>query len=314
MKPQSPLEMPRYGGLTTFSRLPYVPMEKRPPKGVKVAVFGVPFDGGTTFRPGARLGPRAIREASVLNRNYNLALDVDVFARLGACDFGDIPVNPVNLQKSLEMIEEKTRFLAKSKLMGVALGGDHLMVYPILKSFRKAWGKFTLVHFDAHTDMADQAWGEKWHHGTPMRRLIEAKILDPRRVFQISLRGPWASAEQEAFAHDRGVKQLLADDVANAAKADAFFREIHAVAGSEPVYVSFDVDGVDPAFAPGTGTPVVGGMTSREALQCLRKLRGLNVCGGDVVEVSPAYDHAQITSLLASAVVFEIMSLMAAKN
>lgn len=313
-RPQSPMDMPRYAGLTTFSRLPsladHLFNRRKPPKGVGLAIVGIPFDGGTTFRPGARFGPRAIREASVLNRNYHVGLDVDVYERLGAADFGDIATNPVNLKKSLLAIEAAANYFATARLRTIALGGDHLAAWPLLRAFRRGWGPFTLVHFDAHSDMADQAWGEKFHHGTPMRRLIEAKVLDPKRIFQIGLRGPWASREQETFGKRLGVRVLSADEMGHPELREAFFRELRAVAGNDPVYVSFDVDGIDPAFAPGTGTPVVGGPSSREAFQCLRMLRGLNVCGGDVVEVAPAYDHAQVTALLGAAIAFEITALL----
>ncbi len=309
MSPLNPLEVPRFGGITTFSRLPYMPEIKR--KMADIGILGIPFDGGTTYRPGARMAPRSIRQSSVLNRNFNPELGVDVYQALRAADLGDISVNPLSLQKTFKKIQSTYQAVLGAHIQPIALGGDHSILLPILREIKKKHKRFILIQFDAHTDTADQAWGEKYHHGTPVRRLIEEKILKGPDIFQIGIRGPLSHPSQDEYIHKNKINVLGIRDFYNTNTNEMFFNRIKTHASKLPVYVSFDVDGVDPAYAPGTGTPVVGGMTSFEALESVRKLAGLNIVGADVVEVSPAYDHAEITSLLASALVFEFMSLMA---
>ncbi len=303
--PKNPLLSPRFGDISTFSRLPHT----RNLKNVDVAVLGIPFDGGTTYRPGARFAPRAIRAASCMNRNVNPAHEVHVYERLSVVDYGDINCNPLNLKKTYEIIEAEYAKLNKAKVLPVAMGGDHSIMLPILRSMKKRHGRFGLIQFDAHTDTADQAWGEHYHHGTPVRRLIEEGVLRGQDVFQIGIRGPLTSQDQMDWDHSQGIHHLTIEDFHQFGMS----KLLSQIDRKIPYYLSFDIDGVDPAFAPGTGTPVVGGLTSFEALDCVRKLRGLKFIGFDLVEVSPAYDHAEITSLLAAALMFEFLSLAALK-
>ncbi|MBU6374441.1 MAG: agmatinase [Bdellovibrionales bacterium] len=316
-RPKNPLISPRFGDIATFNRLPYLPDLKG--KQVDVAILGVPFDGGTTFRPGARFAPRAVREASALNRNFHPTLGVQVYERLNVVDGGDISVNPLNLQTTFKNIEKHVSQVHSAGARAILVGGDHSILLPELRAIHKKFGKPILVQFDAHTDTADSAWDEKYHHGTPVRRAIEEDLLSGSDIFQIGIRGPLTSADQESYCREQKINTLSIDDFYDIRKRDQFFHLIHSKAQkgpkkkSRPVYVSFDVDGVDPAYAPGTGTPVVGGMTSREALDAVRKLKGLQICGANVVEISPPYDHAELTSLLGAALIFEFLSLMASE-
>jgi agmatinase len=303
--------------VATFNRLPYVPDLKG--KGVDVAILGVPFDGGTTYRPGARFAPRAVREASALCRNFNPQLGVHVYEKLNVVDGGDISVNPLNIHTTFKNIETHVRAAHDAGARTVLVGGDHSILLPELRAINARYGKPILVQFDAHTDTADAAWGERYHHGTPVRRAIDEDLITGADVFQIGIRGPLTSADQEAYCRREKINILGIDDFNEPKKREAFFSSLRnralskSRAKSRPVFITFDVDGVDPAFAPGTGTPVVGGMTSFEALHCVRKLKGLHICGADVVEISPPHDHADLTSLLGAALVFEFLSLMASQ-
>ncbi len=273
--------------------------------------MGIPFDGGTTFRPGARFGPRSVRDASVLCRNYNPVLGVSVYDELNVVDGGDISVNPIHIGKTFENIEAHIQKVHQAGARALCVGGDHSVLLPDLRAIHRKFGEITLVHFDAHTDTGDTAWGEKYHHGTPIRRAIEEGILCGTKIFQIGVRGPLTSAAQDNYIREQGIQVLDIDSFHEKTVRDAFFEKIRKTAGKGPCYLTFDVDGVDPAYAPGTGTPVVGGLTSFEAIQSVRRLKGLNFVGGNVVEISPPYDHAEITALLGAALVFEILSLMA---
>lgn len=308
-RPIDPLKSPRFGDPVTFNRLPHVPDIKG--KNVDVAILGVPFDGGTSYRPGARFGPRAVRDASVLNRNFNPDLGVAVYERLNVVDGGDIAVNPINIQSTMRAIEAHIARVHAAGARAICVGGDHSILLPDLRAIHKKYGKITLVHFDAHNDTGDQAWGEKYHHGTPIRRAIEEGLIEGPRIFQIGVRGPLTSPSQEDYVREHRMNVLDMNAFHDPRKRAAFFSKLRKVAGKGPCYLTFDVDGIDPAFAPGTGTPVVGGLSSFEALQSLRKLGGLNFVGANVVEISPPFDHAEITSLLGAAIVFEILSLMA---
>lgn len=309
-RPVDPLQMPRFGDIATFNRLPYVPDLKG--KQVDVALLGVPFDGGTSFRPGARFAPRAVREASVLCRNYNPHLAVSVYERLNIVDAGDISTNPISIEKTMRHIERRIAEVHSAGARAICVGGDHSILLPILRAMRARHGKeLVMIHFDAHTDTGDTAWGERFHHGTPVRRAIEEGLVQGSRIFQIGIRGPLSSPDQDEYVARQKIHVLDMDSFCDARKKAAFFAKLRKVAQGAPCYLTFDVDGVDPAFAPGTGTPVVGGMTSFEALQSVRALDGLEIVGADVVEISPPYDHASLTSLLGAALVFEFLSLMA---
>jgi agmatinase len=308
-RPVNPLKSPRFGDIATFNRLPYVADLQG--KDVDVAILGVPYDGGTTFRPGARFGPRAVREASALNRNYNPSLGVGVFDRLNVVDAGDVSVNPLNTQTTYKNIEARITEVHAAGARAISVGGDHSILLADLRAVKKKFGEVTLIHFDAHTDTADAAWGEKYHHGTPIRRAIEERLLKGPKIFQIGVRGPLTSPDQDDYIAEQKINVLDIDAFKDEKKRAAFFEKIRKTAGKGPCYLTFDVDGVDPAYAPGTGTPVVGGMTSHEALHSVRRLKGLNFVGANVVEIAPPYDHADLTSLLGAALVFEFLSLMA---
>jgi agmatinase len=308
-EPVNPRKSPRFGEIATFNRLPYIPDLQG--KEVDVAILGIPYDGAVTYRPGARFGPRAVRDASVLNRNYNPQQDVLVYDRLNVVDAGDVPVNPLNFKQTLRNIEKRLGEVHAAGARAICVGGDHSVALGELRATHRKFGPLTLIHFDAHTDAGDQAWGEKYHHGTWIRRGIEEGILRGPRIFQIGIRQPLTTREEHDYLRAKKISWLDMDSFTDPRARDQFFGALRQAAGTGPCFVSFDVDGVDPAFAPGTGTPVVGGMTSYEALTCVRRLRGLRVVGADVVEIAPAYDHAELTSLLGAALVFELLALMA---
>lgn len=310
--PINPLKSPRFGEVATFNRLPYVPDVQG--KQIDIVLLGIPFDGGTTFRSGSRFGPRAVRDASVLCRNFNPQLAVHVYETFNVVDGGDVSVNPLNLQKTMQSIEKHVSQIHQAGARAIGIGGDHSILLPELRAIHKKYGEITLIQFDAHTDTADSAWEEKYHHGTPIRRAIEEGILVGSKVFQIGVRGPLTSPTQDDYIKEQKINVLDIDSFYDLNQRNSFFNQIKAVAGDGPCYLTFDVDGVDPAYAPGTGTPVIGGMTSFEALQSVRRLKGLNFVGADVVEISPPYDHAELTSLLGAALVFEFLSLMAYKK
>ncbi len=308
-QPLSPLVVPRFGGITTFSRLPYVPDFIKDQ--VDVAILGIPYDGGTSYRPGARFAPRAIREASVLCRNFNPNLDVDIYQELKIVDAGDVAVNPINIQATYQAIEEHLAKIHATGARTICMGGDHSVLLPGLREAAKRYGPLTLIHFDAHNDTGDSAWGERYHHGTPIRRAIEEGLVQGSRIFQIGIRGPLTAADQNDYIKAQQIQVLGVESFADRALRELFIQKIRRTAGQGPCYITFDIDSVDPAFAPGTGTPVVGGLTSADALQCVRALKGLKIVGADLVEISPPYDHAEITALLGAALVFEFLSLMA---
>ena len=302
---------PRFAGLVTFGRYPRfedVSAENRP---VDWAVFGVPFDGGVTYRPGARFGPRAIREESQYLKRYSLAHNVDVCERLSLCDAGDSPVAPYDCEANASRVYEFARGFEDRRARLLALGGDHSIAYACIRAAHERAGSpkggLALLHFDSHLDTVDAVWGEKWGHASPFRRAIEEGIVNPRRMISVGIKGPLNSADDLAFARDHGVTIIPGEEAARNGERGlrAFVRKL----GGAPAYVSFDIDCVDPAFAPGTGTPSVGGLTSAQALELVRSCAGANVVGGDVVEVLPDRDHAGITALLAAHIAFEIICL-----
>ena len=304
--PKNPLLSPRFADFPTFSRLPY----SQNLKSMDVAIIGIPFDGGTTYRPGARFGPRGIRQSSCLNRNANPVQNIEVYENLKAVDFGDINCNPLNLKKAFNEIESVYQKILSTNVLPIGLGGDHSIMYPILRTFQRKFGRIGLVQFDAHSDTADQAWGEKFHHGTPVRRLIEDGLIKGADILQIGIRGPLTSLKQNEWDKKQKIHTVTIEDF-NAGKLKSHLSKMNK---EIPYYLSFDVDGVDPAFAPGTGTPVVGGLTSVQALSAVRALKDFRFVGFDVVEVAPIYDVSELTTLLASALVFEFMSLAALKS
>jgi agmatinase len=302
------LQVPRYAGHTTFARLPRIEDVPRH----DVAVVGVPFDTGVTYRPGARFGPAHIRQSSRLLRTYNPALDVEPFAHQQVVDAGDLPFNPFDIATAVRQIEQGAFELIRDGATLVVLGGDHTIAYPLLKAVNRVHGPVALVHFDAHLDTWDTYFNTPLTHGTPFRRAAEDGLFVSGHSAHVGIRGSLYSPDdlgedaQMGFhiVHCRDFVRRSLDDI-----IDGLRRTI----GDLPLYVSIDVDVLDPAHAPGTGTPEAGGMTSRELLEIVRGFDGLNLVGADIVEVSPAYDHAEITGIAAANVAYEFVSLLARK-
>jgi guanidinopropionase len=310
-QPVSAFDLPRYAGLATFMRLPYLQLGDAAADQVDIAIVGVPWDGGTTNRPGTRHGPRQLRDLSTMIRPLHPATGMNPFLLRNVADFGDSPVNPADVADALVRI---TGFFAKLKARDItplSAGGDHLISYPILKALAVD-GPLGMVHFDAHTDLFDSYFGGfKYTHGTPFRRAIEDGYLDPRRVVQIGIRGTMYDGEDVAWGLERGVRIIRIEEVEDRG-IEAVMNEARAIVGDQPTYLTFDIDSLDPSIAPGTGTPEIGGFTSREAQRMVRMLAGLNFVGADLVEVSPPFDPAGGTAWVGISMMFELLCVLAA--
>jgi len=308
-QPGDALQSPRFCGVRTFARLPYVTMTEE----VDVMVLGVPFDTGVSFRAGARFGPAAIRDASSLLRPYNPAANVDVFGTLSVTDGGDLSVVPGYIEDSYARIEAGLQPVVDAGVIPICLGGDHSITLAELRVVARRYGPVGLAHFDAHSDTWDEYFGRKYNHGTTFKRAIEEELLDPARCIQVGMRGSVYAAGDYNIPRKLGM-QLLPDEEMRQHSMAEVARIVRERIGDGPTFLTFDVDFVDPAYTPGTGTPEVGGVTSREALQLLRGLRGANFVAFDIVEVLPAYDPTQVTALLAATVAYEMLTLVAAKK
>jgi len=297
--------MPRFAGITTFMRLP----GRSGPADLDVAVFGVPFDLGTSNRPGARFGPRGIREESVMIRPYNMATRAAPFDSLRIDDLGDIATNAFDKNDSVARIEAYVDTLMAHELTTVALGGDHTIVLPILRALAKRHGPLGLVHVDAHTDINDDMFGEKIAHGTPFRRAVEEDLLDGDRVVQIGVRGTGYAADDFDWSREQGFRVVQVEECWHRSLTPLMDEVREKVAGG-PVYISFDIDGLDPAYAPGTGTLETGGLTSAQGIEIIRGCWGLDVVGCDLVEVAPIYDVSGMTSRVASDLVYEMLCIL----
>ncbi|WP_431900254.1 agmatinase [Nonomuraea sp. bgisy101] len=307
--PRGPVDSsstPRFAGFATFARLPRLDEIEH----ADVAVVGVPFDSGVSYRPGARFGPAAVREASRLLRPYHPGLDVSPFERLQVADAGDIACNPFNIGEAVETIQHAAASL-DSRL--VTIGGDHTIALPLLRAVAAKHGPVALLHFDAHLDTWDTYFGAEYTHGTPFRRAVEEGILDTEALSHVGIRGPLYGKRDLDEDRRLGFGVVTAADVLRRG-LDEVVDALRQRIGDRPLYVSVDIDVLDPAHAPGTGTPEAGGLTSRELLEILRGLAGTNLVGADVVEVAPAYDHAEITSVAASHVAYDLISLLAVKE
>ncbi|SFR28587.1 agmatinase [Lentzea waywayandensis] len=302
-------KVPRYAGPATFARLPRLDQVAH----ADVAVVGVPFDTGVSYRPGARFAPSAVREASRLLRPYNPGLDVSPFERVQVADGGDIAVNPFHIGEAIETIEGAATDLQRDGTRLVTIGGDHTIALPLLRAVSRIHGPVALLHFDAHLDTWDTYFGEPYTHGTPFRRAVEDGILDTEAISHVGTRGPLYGKKDLEDDRRLGFGIVTSSDVMRRG-VDETVDALRQRIGDRPLYVSIDIDVLDPAHAPGTGTPEAGGMTSRELLEIVRGLRGLNLVGADVVEVAPAYDHADITSVAASHVAYDLVSLLALKE
>lgn len=306
-QPSDALKSPRFCGVRTFARLPFVTTTED----VDVTVLGLPFDTGVSYRSGARFGPAAIREASSLLRPYNPVMDIDVFGVLSVTDGGDLSIVPGYIEESYERIEEGLRPILDAGIIPICLGGDHSITLAELRAVARLYGPLGLAHFDAHSDTWDEYFGRKYNHGTTFRRAIEEGLLDPARCIQVGMRGPVYAANDYDVARDLGLALMPNGEMRQHSMSDVA-KIVRERIGSGPTFLTFDVDFVDPAYAPGTGTPEVGGVTSWEALQLIRGLRGANFVAFDIVEVLPAYDPTQITALLAANIAYEMLTLVAA--
>ncbi len=307
--PEDPLKVPRFAGRSTFARLPRRDEVER----CDVAVVGVPFDSGVTYRPGARFGPQAIRNATRLLRAYHPGLEVSPFAAQQVADAGDIACNPFDIGEAISQIEAAAEELLQGAGALLCLGGDHTIALPLLRVMRRLHGPVALLHFDAHLDTWDTYFGAAYTHGTPFRRAWEEGLLLEDRAAHVGIRGPLFSPQDLADDARFGFEIVGAMDLEETTVTQVVER-LRVRLGDAPVYVSVDIDVLDPAHAPGTGTPEAGGLTSRELLGILRGLAGLRIVGADIVEVAPAYDHAEITCMAASHVAYELLGLFARRS
>jgi len=304
--------LPRFAGVATFFRLPH----HEAVSGADVAVLGIPFDGGTTYRPGARFAPREMRSASSMGRAYQTGTRSNIFQELKICDAGDVAAIPMDLPRTFTLITDRITQVLAAGAIPLSVGGDHTVTLPILRAFRNSrilgGRKPAVIHFDAHLDTYPPAWDVDYHHGTPFRHLVTEDLVEPSDVIQIGIRGPLAGSEDLDFARKHGFEVIMAEDVKEHGPKSVVQR-LQRLKG-RPVYLSFDIDGMDPAYAPGTGTPVPGGLNTYECQTILRGLAGLELIGMDLVEVSPAFDPAGITQLVALTMMQEWLGAVAASR
>lgn len=308
-KPRDSFSSPRFAQPATFMRLPH----RTDLAGVDVAILGIPFDGGTSYRPGARLAPREIRNQSSLIRPYSFFQKVSPFDRLTVVDAGDVDAPPVSIERCYAVVEDAVRAVLDAGAIPMVVGGDHSLTLPVLRAVGKKHGRVGVVQFDAHVDTWDEYFGGKYFHGTPFRRAIEEGLIESRRFVQVGIRGPMYAEEDFDFHREHGITVLDIERVTS----DGIDRTIAAIRAvlDGPTYISFDIDAIDPAFAPGTGTPEVGGLTSHEAQQLIRGLAGLPIVGCDLVEVAPSFDGpGHVTSLLAANLLFEMLCVIARRD
>jgi guanidinopropionase len=307
-QPMSGMVTPRFGGIATFMRLPHVPLDAA--KGIEIGLAGIPWDAGTTNRPGPRHGPRQIRDNSAMVRRMHQVSRIVPYDLANCADLGDCPVNPADVQDGLKRIETWFKALVGQGIRPLVAGGDHLCSLPVLRAVG-AKRPVGMIHFDAHTDLYDQYFGGfKYTHGTPFRRAIEEGVLDPKRTVQIGIRGSMYDAEDVTYGEGEGVRIIRIEEAMEKGPK-VVMEEARRIVGDGPIYVSFDIDMLDPVYAPGTGTPEVGGFTTFQAQQLLRGLRGLHILGADVVEVSPPFDPSGLTAYAGATMMFEILCSMA---
>ena len=305
----NPMREPRFSEIATFMRAPLAESLDN----VDIGLIGVPTDLGVTNRPGARHGPREIRNSSSLMRTFNLGMNVNPYELCRVADLGDVKFSHrYDLNKQVEQIESFFQTIVEKNILPISAGGDHSITYPILKAIAQE-EPVGMVHVDAHTDTWGEIWGSKFHHGAPFRLAVEAGVLDPKRTIQIGIRGGQNFMDGIEFSQSHGMRVVFMDEF-SALGVEKVIQEARKTVGEGKTYISFDVDGLDPVYAPGTGTPEVGGITTLEAQQLLRGLRGLNLIGGDVVEVAPPFDNTGNTALVGATMMFEILSLIADSN
>ncbi len=312
-QPVSGFDLPRFAGVPTFMRLPHVPPGHERFSDVQVGLIGVPWDSGTTNRPGPRHGPRQLRDASTMMRAQHAISGMRPFEALKCADLGDVGPNPADIMDSMERITAFYDLVMDAGIVPLTAGGDHLSSLPILRSVARD-GAVGMVHFDSHTDLFHSYFGGTMYtHGTPFRRAVEEGLLDPKKIVQIGIRGTMYDEEDRDFAKANGIRLILIEEF-HARGVEDVMVEAREIVGSGPTYVSYDIDFVDPTFAPGTGTPEVGGPNSYQALQVCRELAGLNIVGADMVEVSPPFDTSGGTAFLGVSIMYEILCVMAAQR
>jgi guanidinopropionase len=305
-QPVSASEMPRFAGMPTFMRLPHV----TDPALVDIALIGVPWDAGTTNRAGARHGPREVRNMSSFMRMIHHVSRLAPYDLCRVADLGDTPINPIDLMGTMKSIEDHFHKVIDAGAVPLSVGGDHMVSMPILRAVGRD-GPLGLIHFDAHSDTNDAYFtGSTFTHGTMFRRGVEEGLLDPKRIIQIGIRGSIYDPHDMDFAEESGVRVIYIEDFFRMGTA-AVIEEIHRVTGDGPSYITFDIDCLDPSYAPGTGTPEIGGLTTFDAQQMVRGLQGLNLIGADVVEVAPPFDPSGNTALVGATIMFEILCVLA---
>lgn len=304
-QPISGNDLARFSGPNTFMRLPSV----NELTGLDVAVLGIPLDIGTSWRSGTRFGPKQVRAESAMLRPYNLGTGAAPFDSLEVADIGDLAINTFSLSDSLRIITESYDTILKSDAMPLAIGGDHSITLPILRAMKKRHGPVALIHVDAHADVNDEMFGERECHGTVFRRAHEEGLINSSKTYQIGLRGTGYSAEDFTEAAGWGFQQFPAHELWGRSLAN-LGAEIRRDIGDLPVYLTYDIDSLDPAYAPGTGTPEIGGLTTPQALELIRSFRGLNIVGGDMVEVSPPYDTTGNTALTGANILYEMLCVL----
>ena len=300
------MKAPRFTGVGSFMRLPQV----NDMSGVDAAIIGIPFDTGVSYRIGGRFGPSAIREASRLLRPYHVEQEIEIFDHLSVVDAGDLSVVPGNIQASYQVIIDGLGPILEAGVVPLAIGGDHSITLGELRAVAKQHGPVGLIDFDSHTDTWDNYWGERYTHGTWCKRAIEEGLIDTKRAVQLGIRGSLYGSEDRGGARALGLHLIPTEELLTRG-VDDVLPEVRKRIGTGPVFLTFDIDFVDPGFAPGTGTPEVGGPTSRDALRLVRGLRGIEFVGFDLVEVQPQYDSGEVTSLLAGTLLHEFLALLA---
>ena len=304
-QPISGNDLARFSGPNTFMRLP----SATDVTGLDVGILGIPLDIGTSWRSGTRFGPKEVRAQSAMLRPYNLGTGAAPFDSLQVADIGDLAINTFSLSDSLRIISESYDHLLTHDMRPLAIGGDHSITLPILRAMAKRHGPVALIHVDAHADVNDEMFGEKEAHGTVFRRAYEVNLINPVKTYQVGLRGTGYSAEDFNEAAGWGFQQFLAQELWGRSLA-SLGAEIRRDIGDAPVYITYDIDSLDPAFAPGTGTPEIGGLTTPQAMELIRGFRGLNIIGGDLVEVSPPYDTTGNTALTGANILYEMLCVL----
>ena len=308
-KPVSGFDLPRFAGVPTFMRLPHVALDAPKIKDVDIGIIGVPWDSGTTNRPGPRHGPRQLRDASTMIRAQHPVSGIRPYEKLNCADLGDVSINPADIEDSMARITSFYKKLIEAGIKPLTAGGDHLTSLPVLRALAEK-APLGMIHFDSHTDLFHSYFdGTMFTHGTPFRRAVEENLLDPKRVIQIGIRGTQYDSEDLDFAKSVGIRVIKIDEFFDRGIQDVM-AEAREIVGENETYVSYDIDFIDPAFAPGTGTPEVGGPNSYEALKVVRELAGVKIVGADMVEVSPPFDPSSNTAFLGVSVMFELLCQM----